>query len=132
MSRETFSTSIRWARSCEQLVEARLEVERFQQRLLFLGADVHQAGDEIGEPRRTIDALQRRDHFLGHLRQELQDLDRALLQRSRAALDFGVDGFRIVDELDACDRIRIAVEELQHAKAAQALRNRMMRGRRAW
>jgi len=28
------------------------------------------------------------DHLLGHLRQEAQDLDRALLQRSRAALDF--------------------------------------------
>ena len=75
----------------EQLVEPRLQVERLQQRLLLLGADVHQAGDEVGEPRRALDALQRGDHFLGHLRQQLQDLDRALLQVVRAAFDVGVD-----------------------------------------
>ena len=79
----------------EQLVEPRLEVERLEQRLLFLGADVHQAGDEIGEPRGAFDALQRGDHFLRHLRQQLQDLEGALLQtcvralRSRVRRCFG-------------------------------------------
>ena len=105
----------------EQLVEPRLEVERLEQRLLFLGADVHQAGDEVGELRRAVDALQRSDHLFGHLRQQLQDLDGALLQRARAPLDLGVDLVRIVDELHARDRERPAVEELQHAKALLAL-----------
>ena len=59
----------------EQLVEPRLEVEGLEQRLLLLGADVHQAGDEVGELRRALDALQRGHHLLGHLRQQLQDLD---------------------------------------------------------
>ena len=52
ISRETFSTSMRCAEQLEQLVEPRLEVEGLEQRLLLLGADVHQAGDEVGEPRR--------------------------------------------------------------------------------
>ena len=80
----------------------------------------------------AFDALQRRDHLLGHLRQQLQDLDRALLQRARAPFDLGVDLFGIVDELHARDRERIAVEELQHAKALHALADRVMRavGRR--
>ena len=53
----------------EQLVEPRLQVERLQQRLLFLGADVHQPGDEVGEPRRALDRLQRRHDLVRHLRQ---------------------------------------------------------------
>src|SRR6185437_1615787 len=101
----------------QHLVEPRLQVERLEQGLLFLGAHVHQTGDEIGKARRAFDRLQRRDHFLRHLWQELQDLDGALLQRARAALDLGVVFRRILDELNARDGKRITVEELQHAKA---------------
>src|SRR5690349_22146948 len=104
----------------EQLVEPRLQIERLEQRLLFLDANVHQAGDEIGELRSAIDTLQRGDHLLGDLRQKLQDLDGALLQRARAALDLGTDFVGIVDELHARNRERPAVEELQHAKAPQS------------
>ena len=39
----------------------------------------------------AVDALQRGDHLLGHLRQQLQDLERALLQLRARALDLGVD-----------------------------------------
>ena len=110
----------------QHLVESRLEVKGFEQRLLFLGTDVHQPGNEVRELRRAVDALQRGDHFLGHLRQELQDLDGALFQRLRATLDLRADFYRIVDELHACDGKWPAVEELQHAKAPQPARNRVM------
>ena len=51
-SRDTFSTSMRCASSSSSLVEPRLEVEGFEQRLLFLGGDVEHAGDDVGELRR--------------------------------------------------------------------------------
>ena len=70
----------------------------------------------------AFDALQRGDHLLRHLRQQLQDLDRALLQRTRARPSISASiALRIVDVLHARDRERLAVEELQHAKAPQAL-----------
>ncbi len=105
----------------EQLVEARLEVERLEQRLLLVGADVHQAGDEVGEPRGSLDCLQRGDHLLRHLRQELENLERALLETVGAPLDVGIDVLGLVDHLDARGDERIAVEELEHAKALLAL-----------
>ena len=111
----------------EQLVEPRLEVERLQQRLLFLGADVHQAGDEVREPRRALDALQRRHHLFGHLRQELEDLRRALLQAERAPLDVRVGRVGFVEELHPRRHERIAFQELQHAEALHALADGVMR-----
>jgi hypothetical protein len=111
----------------EQLVEPRLEIEGLQQRLLLLGADVHQAGDEIGEPDGSLDALQGGDHFLGHLRQELQDLDRALLEAAGAALDVHVDMVGVLDELHARGRERVAFQELEHAEALHALADGVMR-----
>jgi len=71
--------------------------------------------------------LQRRDHFLRHLRQEAQDFDRALFQIERTALDIdiGLDGF--VDQLHLRGQHRIAVEELQRTKALHALADHMVR-----
>ncbi len=116
----------------EQLVEPRLQIERLEQRLFFLGADVHQAGDQVREARRPLDLLQRRDHFLGYLRQQLQNLRRALPEGELAPFDVRVDRLRIGNQLYRRDRERIAVEELQHAKALHAPANRVMRpvGRR--
>jgi len=95
----------------EQLVEPCLQVERFQQRLFLLDADVHQTGDEVGQTRRALDALQRSDHLLGHLRQEAQDFDRPLLQIERAAFDIDVGLASFIDQLHLCGQHRIAVEE---------------------
>ncbi len=116
----------------QELVEPRPEVERLEQRLLLLDADVDQARDEIGEPRGAFDALQRGHHLLGHLGQQLQDLGRPLLQRARASLDLRVGLLGIVDELHARRGERVAVEEFEHAEAAQAPRDRVMQavGRR--
>ena len=110
----------------EQLVQPRLEVEGFQQRLLFLGTDVHQTGDQVREARGTLDALQRDDHLFGDLRQQLQDFDRTLLQVVGAAFDIRVGPIGLVDELDACDGKRIALQKLQHAEALQTLADRVM------
>ena len=61
--------------------------------------DVDQAGDHVGELRRVVDALQAGDHLGRHLRQQLQGLERALLERARAAFDLGIDALGIVDVL---------------------------------
>ena len=106
----------------EQLVEPRLEVEGLQQRLLLLGADVHQPGDEVRELRRVLDRLERGHHLLGDLRQQLQDLVRALPEAAGAPVDLGVRLLRLLDELHARDGERIAFQELQHAEARRPCR----------
>jgi hypothetical protein len=73
----------------EQRVHARLQIECLEQRLLLLRADVHQAGDEVGKPRGTLDRLQRRGDLVRDLRKQAQDLGSALLERLRASLDVG-------------------------------------------
>ena len=116
----------------EQFVQPHLEVEGFQQRLLFLGADVHQTGDQVREARGTLDTLQRDDDLFGDLRQQLQDFDRTLLQVVGAAFDIRVGRIGLVDELDARGGKRITLQKLQHAEALQTLADRMMQpvGRR--
>ena len=128
ISRESLSTSTRLREVLEQLVEARAEIERLQQRLLLFGGRVHQPGDEIGELRGRLDVLERRDHLFRHLRQQAQDLDRALLQATARAPRFRCRpspacGMRC----DARDREIPAVEELEHAKALLALRDEVVR-----
>ena len=117
---------MRCASSASKLVEAGLEIERLEQRLLLLGSDVHQARDEVGQARGPLDRLQCPDHFLRHLRQELQDLDGTFLQRPRPTLQLRIGDVRIVDELDASHGERITVEELQHPEAPQAACDRMV------
>ncbi len=111
----------------EQLVLPRLEVEHLEQRLLLRGGNVHQAGDQVGELRGAFDARERRDELGGDLRQELQDLQRALLQVVRAPLDVRVVARGLGDELHARRHERIAVEELQDAKARHALAHGVVR-----
>ena len=121
---------MRWVRRSSSLSSRAFRSNVSSSACFLLDADVHQSGDEVGETRRALDALQRRDHFLRHLRQEAQDLDRALLQIERAALDIdvGLDGF--VDQLHLRGQHRIAVEELQRAKALYALADHVMQSRR--
>jgi hypothetical protein len=104
----------------EHLVEPRLEVEGLEQALLVLGGNVHEAGDEVGELARALDRLQRGDHFLRHLRRQLEDFGRALLERALAPEDLRVGAVGFLDELHARHRERIALEELQHAESAAA------------
>ena len=111
----------------KELIEARLKVERLEQLLLFFRADVHQAGDEIREPRGTLDSSQRGQHVLRDLRQELQDLDGTLLEIESASLDVRIELALRLDEFHARNCIRIALEELQDAKALHALANRIVR-----
>ena len=94
--------------------------------MFFFGADVHQAGDEVGEPRRTLHRLQRRDHLFGNLRQQLQDFGCLLSKAEGTALDVRVGALGLLDGLDSRDRKRIAFEKLQDTKTLRALANRMM------
>ena len=111
----------------EQLVETRLQVEGLQQRLLLLGTDVHEPGDEIREACGALHALQRGHHLFGHLRQQLQDLDRAFPEAVGATLDVRVDALGILEQLHARDGKRVAVQELQHTKALHTLADGVMR-----
>ena len=112
---------MRRASTQQHLVQARLQVEGFQQRLLFLERDVDHAGNEIGELRRAVHALQCGRKLGGNLRQHLKNLDGTLLERSPAAFDLRVEALRVVDVVDARDGERVVVQELQHAEAPQAL-----------
>ncbi len=55
ISRDSFSTSMRLRRQRSSRVEALSHVEGLQHVLLLGRLDVHQAGDEVGEPRRRRD-----------------------------------------------------------------------------
>ena len=101
ISRETFSTSMRRASSSSSLSSRAFRSKVSSSACFSSAGDVHQAGDQVGELRRAVDALQRGDHLGGHLRQQLQGLERALLERARAALDLGIDALGVVDELHA-------------------------------
>ena len=61
------------------------------------------------------------------MRQELQDLQRALPEVVRSSLDIGVEGFGIVDRLHARGKERIAVQELQHTESLDAAADGVVR-----
>ena len=51
-------------------IEARLEVDGFEQLLLLGGLDVHEARDQVGERRGRLDRLDRIGELGGRLRQQ--------------------------------------------------------------
>ncbi len=104
----------------QQLVEAGLEVEGLEQVLLLLGRDVHHPGDEVGELRAALERLERGDHLLGHLGQQLHHLAGALAECQRAALDLGPELLGLLDQLHARGVERVAVEELRARGSASA------------
>ncbi len=110
----------------QQPVQPCFQVEGLEQRLLLVDADVQQPGDDVGELAGAFDGLQRGDHLGRHLRQQLQRLQRALLQRTRAAFDLGVDLLGVVEVLHLGDGERITLQHLQHAKAPQTARDGMV------
>ena len=66
-------------------------LQRLEDRLLLGRLDVDEAGDHVGERARRLDVLQRGRELGRHLRQQLDRLDRLLLEQSGARLDVGVD-----------------------------------------
>ncbi len=75
------------AQQPQHLVQAALQVEPFQHGLLFLVLRVQQVGHHVGQQRGRSHRLHHADEFVGHIRQQLDCLDRALLQLQEARLD---------------------------------------------
>ena len=108
------------AKHQEQLVQARLQVEGFEQRLLVFRCDVEQACDHVGQLGRIGDAFERGRHFGWRLRQQLERFVCALFERTRTTFDFRCNGGGLVDVFHPGDRKRVAFHVPEDAEAAKA------------
>src|SRR4029077_12295326 len=93
----------------EHAIQALLEVDRFEQRPLLGDFDVHDAGDEVGKRPGRGNALDAGDELLRRLRQELEDLERALLQLYEPRLDLLARSLRVFDSSDARHHERVSL-----------------------
>ncbi len=110
----------------QHLVEARLHVERLEQRLLLRRLDVHEAGDHVGKRTGRGEVLHGGHQLLRRLRQQIEHLRSPLLELQEARFDV-LAGLRAVgDALHARDQERIARQELPHAEALLALGDQMV------
>ena len=110
----------------QHLVETLLDVEGLQHRLLFRRRAVADPGDEVGQRGRGFEAVDRRRHFGGDARQQLDHRPGALAQQVDAGLDLRRQDLRYADLLDAGGEEGMAGHELDDAKAAHALADGMM------
>ena len=108
------------------LVDARAQVDRLEQFLLVVAADVEIGGDQVGERAGPARRLDGGDQLLRHLRQQLQRLHRLLLQMQQPRLDFGALLVGLVDRHDARGEERALAHELGDAKALQPLHDDVM------
>src|SRR4029079_19600249 len=67
-----------------------------------------------------------RNHFLMDLRQQLEDLERALGRRERRSFDLSARCFRVRNAPGARDREIVAIQELKNAKPLLALGDNVM------
>ncbi len=113
-------------------IQTLLQVNCLEQRLLLRRLDVYEAGDEVGKRAGRGNRLDGGDELLRSLRQELEDLKRALLQLHESRLDLAAGGLGLFDAPDARRHEWVALEILDHAEALLPLANDVMRavGRR--
>ena len=83
------------AERLEDAVEPRLEVEGGEDFLLLGALQVHEAGDDVGQRRDRLDALDRVGELARRLRQQLQGFHRPLAQAEATRLDLAVAGLRL-------------------------------------
>ncbi len=108
-----------------------LDVDGFEDLLLFAWRDVHEAGDQIGQRRRRHDPLHSVDQLGRGLRQQLQHFERLVAQMQHPRVDLGVLFLRLGNPDHARDKERITVEKFGDAKAPLALADHMMAAVRA-
>ena len=104
-----------------------LQLERLQDLLLLGRLDVEEAGDEIGELARRLDAI---DHAgeLGHrLGQQPDGLDRVVLQNPETGLELRVLRRMLSDQVKAGREERHALDVVQGAEAPLALADDVLR-----
>ncbi len=115
----------------QHLVQAPLELEGLKQVLLVLVPHVEEVRHHVGEQARRAHLLHHHRQLLRGVGEQLDRLDRALLQLQEARLDLGRHLVLGLDVLHARDEERPALEELEHAEAARALHHEVMRAFRA-
>ena len=127
ISRDTFSTSMRCASSSSSL-SSRVLRSNVSSSACFSSAPMSISPAMKSASRAGPSIACKRGHDLVRdLRQQPQNLGRALPSGRARAPRYPDRPLRVVDELHARDQERIALEELQHAKALHALANRVMR-----
>ena len=107
--------------------QAVAQLGRLQELLFVGGLDVEEARDHVGEHRRGFDGLDAVGELGGRLWQQRDRFHRLLLQVQRSRLDIGIGCARLGKELDPRDEERKTAHLVEHAKAALALADEMMR-----
>ena len=95
--------------------------------LLLCRLGIDDAGDEVGQRRGRVEAVDGRGHFARHVRQQFDRLAGPLPQQTDARLDVRRDDLVHADLLDPCHEERIAGGELEDAEAPDAAADHVMR-----
>ena len=106
--------------------EPALDIDGFEDLLLFGRGDVHKAGDQVGEGGGGARLLHGVDQLDRGLRQQLQHLDRLIAQVEHPRFDVLAGGVALGHALDPGHQKRVAVEKIENAKAPLALADHMM------
>ena len=109
------------AQQLQHLVEAGSQLEQLQDLLLLLRLQIHEARHQVGALRGGTRRLHGIDELRRHLREELERLERALLEMEQAGLDLRRPVVGFFEAVDACGDERVARHELAHPKALLAL-----------
>ena len=115
-----------WRNSLLQLSLRHQIVDRLQDLLFFGRLEIHETGDHVGQARRRVHALNRRGKLRGRIGQELQGVERALLELMQARVDVRAVHGGFIDALHPRDEIRISVEEFDDAEALLPLADQVM------
>ena len=110
----------------QHAVEAAVDVEGLQHLLLLGRADVHGAGDEVGEQSGRADAADGVRELARRLRQELDGLQRPLAQQHEACVDLGPVLLRLLEPLDPGGQERMAADIFQDPEALLALADQVV------
>ncbi len=100
----------------QHAVEPRLRIDGLEDLLLFLDLEVEKAGDDVRKGRGRVHGPDRVLEFVGCVGNELQRLDRALLELHEARFDLGAGGLRFGDPLDPRREERMSLEEFDDAE----------------
>ena len=109
-------------------VQPLAQVDLFEQFLFFGRLDVHVSGHQIGQHAGAVNVLHRLQHLLGYLGQQLQYVQRTLLELHVAGFYFPVAlGRGLNDALDTRHHEIKAVQVSEHPKTLLPLANDVVR-----
>ncbi len=111
----------------QDLVQARLEIQRLEDLLLLARLDVDEARDQIRKLAGRIDTLNRPGQLGRHLRKKRQRLGSPLLHQLQACLDLGAAAVGVGKQFDACGQKRLGAHQLGQLEASLTLAHEMVR-----